>query len=40
MGMVNMCVDSEKSLEDHFDDILKVLGKGYAKLAGEDPLVV
>ena len=40
MGVINMRVDSEKSLEDHLDDILKVLGKGYSELAREDLLVV
>ena len=38
--MVDVRIDSEQSLEDHLNDVHKVLREGNSQLAGEDLLVV
>ena len=38
--MVNVSVDTEKSFENYFDDVLKVFWEWHSKLAREDFLIV
>ena len=40
VGVVNVSINSKQTLEDHFDNVLKVLGEGYSQLAREDLLIV
>ncbi len=40
VGVVNVSIDSEQSLEDDFNDGCEVLREGYAQLTGEYFLVV
>jgi hypothetical protein len=40
VGMVDMRVHSEESLENYFDDVNEVFREGNSKLAGEDFFVV
>ena len=40
MRVVNVSINSKKSLEDNFDDVCEILGEWYTECAWEDLLVI